>query len=179
MAVKADQPGLLWDLERLFEEADPPGTTGATRTVDKGHGRLEARRLRASDALAGYTYWPGLAQAACLDRQTTVLTTGEVRRQRAYAVTSLPPAAADAPALLRLWRGHWAVENRLHWVRDVGFAEDRSGATVGGVPQMLAALRNAAIGLLRAHGRTAIAAGRRHLARAPHETLLLLGLHGQ
>jgi len=151
--------------------------TGTTHlAVGKGHGRLERRRLWASPALAGHSAWPGLAQALCVEREVTALATGEVRRERAYAVTSLPPAAAGAGDLLRLWRGHWAIENRLHWVRDVGFAEDRSGATAGNVPQMLAALHSTAAGLLRAHGRAAIASARRHLARAPLETLPLLGL---
>jgi len=97
-----------------------------------------------------------------------------VRRDRADAVTSLRPEEADAAALLRPWRGHRRIE-RLHRARDVLFDEDRPGATVGSVPQALAALHNAAIGLLRAHGRTAIAAARRHLARAPHEPLPLGG----
>ena len=176
MAVKADQPGLLWDLERLFEAADPVGAAGAVRSVAKGHGRLEVRRLRASTALAGYSDWPHLAQALCLEREVTALATGEVRRERAYAVTSLPPELADAAALLRLWRGHWGIENRLHWVRDVLFDEDRSGATAGNVPQLLAALRNATIGVLRAHGRPAVASARRHLARAAHEPLPLLAI---
>ncbi len=144
--------------------------------VGKGHGRLERRRLWASSALAGYSVWPGLAQALCVEREVTVLATGEVRRGRAYAVTSLPPTAADARALLRLWRGHWAIENRLHWVRDVLFDEDRSGATAGNVPQMLAALHSTAVGLLRAHGHATVAGARRHLARAAAETLPLLGL---
>ncbi len=176
MAVKGDQPGLRWDVEHVFAEADPPGSTGTARTVDKGHGRLEVRHLRASDALVGYTDWPNLAQALCVERAVTVLATGEIRRERAYAVTSLPPEQANAAALLRLWRGHWAIENRLHWVRDVLFDDDRSGATVGHVPQVLAALHNTVIGLLRAHGRPAIASTRRHLARAPLDTLPFLGL---
>ena len=177
MAVKANQPALLWDLERLFADPGLVAATGTTHlTLDKAHGRLEKRRLWASDALTGYADWPGLAQALCVARETTVLATGEIRSHRAYAVTSLPPELADARVLLRLWRGHWGIENRLHRVRDVLFDEDRSGATVGNVPQLLAALHNTTIGVLRAHGRPALARARRHLARAAHETLPLLGL---
>ena len=179
MAVQANQPDLLWDLERLF--ADRPlaaATGGAARTVDKGHGRLERRELRASAALAGSTDWPGLAQALGVEREVAVLATGEVRRERASAVTSLPPAAADPAALLALGRGHGGIGPRLHWVRDVGFGEDRSGATAG-VPQALAALGNATVGVLRAHGHATVAAARRHLARAAAETLPLLGLQPQ
>jgi predicted transposase YbfD/YdcC len=180
MAVKANQPDLQWEVEHLFANADLVAATSTVhRTVDKGHGRLECRRLWASTALAGYSDWPALAQALCIEREVTILATGEVRRDRAYAVTSLPSTLADAAALLALWRGHGGIENRLHWVRDVLFDEDRSGATVGNVPQMLAALHNTVIGLLRAHDRPAIAAARRHLARAAADTLPLLGLAAQ
>lgn len=175
--VKENQPALDWDLEQLFADPALVAATG-TRTVtcDKGHGRLEVRRLWTSTALDGYSDWPGLAQALCLEREVVRLNTGELRRERAYAVTSLAPNQADAAALLRLWRGHWEIENRLHWVRDVGFAEDRSSARVGSVPQGLAATRNTVIGLLRAPGHTAIAATRRALARNPTATLARIGL---
>ena len=177
MAVKENQPLLRWDLERLFADPALVAASGAAaRTFDKGHGRLEVRRLWASTALDGYSDWPGLAQALCVEREVTRLNTGEVRRERAYAVTSLRPDQADAGALLRLWRGHWGIENRLHWVRDVGFGEDRSAARAGSVPQTLAALRNTAIGLLRAHGHAAIAPTRRLLARDAAATLSLIGL---
>lgn len=177
MVVKENQPTLHWALEQLFADPALVAATG-TRTVtfDKGHGRLEVRRLWTSTALVGYSDWPGLAQALCLERDVTRLNTGEVRRERSYAVTSLPPEQADAATLLRLWRGHWTIENRLHWVRDVGLAEDRSTARVGSVPQSLAAARNTVLGVLRAHGQTAIAATRRALARNPAATLALIGL---
>lgn len=177
MPVKDNQPLLLWDLQRLFADPDLVSATGTrVRTFAKGHGRLEVRRLWSSTALGGYSDWPGLAQGLCLEREVIRLTTGEVRRERAYAVTSLPPASAEAPALLTLWQGHWGIENRLHWVRDVGFSEDRSPARVGSVPQGLAALRNTVIGLLRAHDHPLIATTRRALARNPAAALSLIGL---
>lgn len=77
---------------------------------------------------------------------------------------------------MALWRGHWCIENRLHCVRDVGFAEDRSAARAGGVPQSLAALRNTVIGLLRAQGQTAVASARRALAHHADAAVSLLGL---
>lgn len=175
MVVKANQPQLRWELEQLFADPELVAATGtSTRTVTKGHGRLEVRRLWTSTALVGYSDWPGLAQAVCVEREVVRLNTGEVRRERSYAVTSLRSEQADAAALLALWRGHWSIENRLHWVRDVGFAEDRSPARVGNVPQVLAATRNTVIGLLRAHGRAAIATTRRALARDAASTLPLI-----
>jgi hypothetical protein len=177
MAVKDNQPQLLEDVLRLFADPALVAATGTcARRFSKGHGRLEVRRLWSSCALVGYSDWPGLAQALCLEREVVRLNTGEVRRERAYAVTSVPPEQADAGALLTLWRGHWGIENQLHWVRDVGFAEDRSAARVGKVPHTLAATRNTVIGLLRAHGHAAIAATRRALAHHAEAAVSLLGL---
>jgi hypothetical protein len=177
MPVKENQPLLRWELEQLFADPALVTETGTrARTFAKGHGRLEARRLATSTALVGYSDWPGLAQALCLEREVVRINTGEVHRERVYAVTSLPPHQADARVLLALWRGHWGIENRLHWVRDVGFNEDRSAARAGGVPQGLAALRNTVIGTLRAHGHLAIATTRRALARNPAAALTLIGL---
>lgn len=177
MPVKDNQPQLRWELTHLFADAALVAHTGTrARSFSKGHGRLEVRRLWTSTALLGYSDWPGLAQALCQEREVVQLNTGEVRRERAYAVTSLPPEQADAAALLALWRGHWGIENGLHWVRDVGFSEDRSAARVGGVPQGLAALRNTVIGVLRAHGHAAIAATRRALAHHAVAAVALLGL---
>ena len=62
--------------------------------------------------------------------------------ERAYAITSLPVERADAARLLSIWRGHWGIENRLHWVRDVVFGEDQSRVRTGSAPQLPAALRN-------------------------------------
>ena len=177
MPVKDNQPQLLWELKRLFADPALVADTGASvRHFAKGHGRLEIRRLWSSTGLVGYSDWPGLAQALCVEREVTRLNTGEVRRERAYAVTSLGSERAKAGVLLALWRGHWGIENQLHWVRDVGFHEDRSAARVGGVPHGLAVLRNTAIGLLRAHGHAAIATSRRALAHHPDAAVALLGL---
>ena len=113
MAVKDNQPQLLEEVRRLFADPVLVAATGTTdRRVSKGHGRLEVRRLWSSGALVGYSAWPGLAQALCLEREVVRLNTGEVRRDRAYAVTSLPPEQADAGSLLTLWRGHWGIENQ-------------------------------------------------------------------
>jgi hypothetical protein len=82
---------------------------------------------------------------------------GEVRREVAYAITSAGPEWLGAAELLGCWRGHWGIENRLHWVRDVSFGEDASRIRTGAAPQVMAALRNAAISLLRLAGVSNIA----------------------
>lgn len=92
MVVKENQPQLWWDLEQVFADPALVAATGtAARTVDKGHGRLEVRHLWVSTALVGYSDWPGLGQAVRVERAVARLNTGELRRERAYAVTSLRP----------------------------------------------------------------------------------------
>ena len=71
-------------------------------------------------------------------------------------------------------QGHWGIENRLHWVRDVTFDEDRSQVRTGNAPQVMATMRNTAISLLRLAGVTSIAKGLRHHARHPDEAITCL-----
>ena len=96
--------------------------------------------------------------------------------ERVYAITSLPPERADAARLLAIWRGHWGIENHLHWVRDVVFGEDQSQVRKEPAPQLMAALRNLVIGMLRLSGVKNIAAALRHYSWKPWKTLTLLGL---
>lgn len=141
---------------------------------NKGHGRVERRRLWVSGALVGYTDWPHLAQACRMDR-TRTLGNGKVEQEVSYAVTSLPATEGVPRQLLVLWRGHWGIENRLHWVRDVTFDEDRSQVRSGAAPQIMAALRNATIGLLRLKGSRNIAEACRRCANRPRLALALVG----
>ena len=138
-------------------------------TLDKGHGRVEKRRLQASTRLAEELDWPGLAQVCRVTRTRQVK--GQESQETAYAISSLPREQAGASQLLGWLRGHWGIENRLHWVRDVTFDEDRSRLRTGSGPQVMAAFRNAAIGYLRQLGWTNIAAGIRHFTHRPRELL--------
>ncbi|MGL5865866.1 MAG: transposase [Dermatophilaceae bacterium] len=84
-------------------------------------------------------------------------------------------ACAASPTTLAAWiQGHWGIENKLHWVRDVTFDEDRSQVRTGAAPQVMATLRNLIISLLRLHGWTNIAHALRHHAANNHRTLTLL-----
>jgi predicted transposase YbfD/YdcC len=91
-------------------------------------------------------------------------------------VTSLSHRRADAARLGGLLRGQWSIENRLHWVRDVVFAEDHSRVRTAGGPQVMASLRNLVIGLLRLAGHAKIARALRWIARNPARALALLGV---
>lgn len=117
--------------------------------MSKGHGRLERRAIRVSAHLAGYSALPGLAQVAEVRTEAVRLATGEVSRRVRYLVTSLPPAQADPPRLLRLSRGHWGIENRLFHVKDDSFGEDRHVLQSHAAGSTLSLLRTAAVNVLR------------------------------
>lgn len=79
------------------------------------------------------------------------------------------------PDVIATWtQGHWGIENKLHWVRDVTFDEDRSRVRTGTGPAMMAAIRNLVISLYRLAGATNIAKALRHTARHPGRALKLL-----
>lgn len=118
--------------------------------------------------------WPHLEQVCRLERQRTVK--GKKQVEVSYAISSLPATDAEARRLLSISRGHWGIENRLHWVRDVTFDEDRSQIRTGAAPQLMAALRNLVISLVRSAGQTNVAAALRHHAAHPAEALVLAGL---
>ena len=126
-----------------------------------------ALNARAGEAGVHAKPWPRLAQVCRVERRRVHVRTGEVEREVGFAVTSLPPERADAAALLGLLRGHWGIENRLHWVRDVTYDEDRSQVRTGSAPQVCAACRNPAIALLRRGGATNVAAACRTYAGRP------------
>ena len=175
--AKENQPTLYADIRLLFE-APPPiprGQEWATaETCNRGHGRVERRRLQATTALNDYLAWPGVQQVFCLSRQVT--RRGITTTETVYGLTSLDPTRASAEQLLCLTRQHWHCENKSHWVRDVVFDEDRSQLRRGHLPHVMAALRNATLSLLRAAGHTHIASALRYFAAQPQRALTLLEL---
>jgi hypothetical protein len=107
------------------------------KTFDKGHGRIEVRIIQTSTVLNEYLEFPYVAQVCRIKRLTYKLNGEFMRSEVAYGITSLSPEKADAKRLLSLNRGHWCIENRLHWVRDVTFDEDRSQVRVGEGPRVM------------------------------------------
>jgi len=164
-------------IKALFDASlwlrEPPQTA---ESLDLGHGRLEKRRLQASSALSDHQLWPGLQQVFAIEREVTHQKSGKSSREVVYGCTSLSAERASAEVLLKLVRGHWRIENRSHWVRDVTFDEDRSQERKGNIPQVMAALRNTVIGLLRKAGQSNIAAACRKFAAQPQAALALIGI---
>jgi predicted transposase YbfD/YdcC len=177
LIVKENQ-GELFRLLQLYLDGPlrPYVRVQEQQEGDMGHGRSERRHLRVTAAVAGKLGWPGLSQGFRLERWAREKKTGKERQEVVYGITSLPAALAGAEQLLRLTRGQWTIENRSHWVRDVTFGEDQSQVRCGSIPQVLAAVRNTAIGLLRRAGHTNMAAATRYYAARPCEALALLGI---
>ncbi|MHB1595955.1 MAG: ISAs1 family transposase [Streptosporangiaceae bacterium] len=164
MTVKANMPTLYRQLKKL-----PWATVPAVSAVSTGHGR-RARRTIKTVQVPAWIEFEGAAQVAQLRR--TVTRKGKKTVEVAYLITS--DRAAD-PATLAAWvRGHWEIENRLHWVRDVTYLEDKSLVRAGNAPRVMATLRSLAISILRIDGHANIAAANRHHARDPQRTLNLL-----
>lgn len=113
--------------------------------------------------------WPSLGQACRVERRRRVYHRGQWHDEVevTYAITSLPPERADARLLPGHLRGHWGIEHKLHWVRDVTFDEDRSQVRTGAAPQVMATCRNLALALLRRHGHLTIAEALRTYASRP------------
>jgi predicted transposase YbfD/YdcC len=200
--VKENQPTLRRDLEDTFagleghlsrnggevpvwleREWERDGVTFTQhREVSSGHGRTEAREAWAvsdpeMNAYAGTSGsvgepWPSLRQVVRLKRERTAK--GKTTTETTFLVTSLAPGEADAERLLGYNRDYWKIENRLHWVRDETLGEDRSQVRTGAAPQVMAALRNLTLTLLRRQGFANIAAALRTFAGRPRTAVALV-----
>jgi hypothetical protein len=137
---------------------------------------LEVRHIWTSTELNGYLNFPYAAQVYVIQRETTNLVTGGFRTETVYGLTSLTPEKASPVRLLALNRGHWGIENRLHWVRDFVFDEDRCRIRKHAGAEVMAALRNLAISLLRLAGAVHIAPAFRACAGNRLRPLRLIGL---
>lgn len=171
--VKANQPTLYEDIGLAF---DTPVFGEEYRfTEDVGHhgDRQEVRRLWSTGALRGYLDWPGAQQVMKIERE--VEQKGKMTCDVRYAITSLGDHVGPE-ALLGYVRGHWRIENRLHWVRDVTMGEDASQVRKGSAPQVMAVLRNVVLGILRLMGVPNIAAAIREISWTSGQALRGLGL---
>lgn len=162
LKVKANQPQLYDDIQRLFTDPPPQPDFQEAKRAGKANGRLEVRTLTVSSLLQGYSDWPHLAQVFQLVRRAVVLKTGEVSEVITYGVTSLTKEEATPRELLAIVRDHWGIENGLHYRRDVSLLEDRSRLRTGHAPQALAAINNLVLTLIAKAGFRNARHARRH-----------------
>lgn len=169
LTVKGNQPALHSQLAGLPWADVPTGHFAG----GKAHGRIEQRTLKVLTVTAGIAF-PHAAQALQITRRTRKPSNSQWSTETVYAVTDLTAAQAQPQQLADWIRGHWHIENKLHWVRDVTFDEDRSQIRTGHGPQVMASLRNLAISALRLAGHTNIAHAVRHYANRPDRPVTLL-----
>ena len=167
LMVKDNQPTLKEHLVTYF--ADPDATCEQDQTIDFQRGRKEVRSIKLTTDLNDYLQqdWPGVLQVAQLSRTVTVKKTGETSTEVVYLITTLSQPQATPLRLLELVRGHWWIENRSHYVRDVTFQEDSSRLRTGHAPPIMASLRNLVIPLIHRHGSSQIISTRRSLSSHP------------
>jgi predicted transposase YbfD/YdcC len=168
-AVKDNQRGLLAVLDTLPWHQAPI----SHRTCDRGHGRQETRTIQVLPAPGGL--FPHAARAFLIERSVRDLSGTLTSAAAGLGITSLTPGCASPARLARHVRGHWAIENKLHWVRDTAFGEDHAQLRKGSTPHVLAALRNLATGALHAAGRPKIIASLQWISRDPTRALAILG----
>ena len=161
MTVKGNMPTLYRQLKKL-----PWSRIPAVSSVSTDHGRRARRTIKVALAPA-WIEFAGAAQVAQVRRTVT--------KKAKKTVEVITSDRLAGPAALAAWnRGHWEIENKLHWVRDVTYQEDKSLVRTGKAPRVMASLRSLAISLLRLAGHSNTAAANRHHARDPQRTLRLL-----
>jgi predicted transposase YbfD/YdcC len=180
--VKENQGTRYRDLERLF--APEPVVKGfspashddfqTVSTFDHAHGRSEWRTLTVSSALQGYLDWPFAAQVFKLEQRFVRVADGKEFHEVSYGVTSLTRAEASPQQLLALKRGHWGIENGLHYRRDETLREDWYHLTRGHTAHVMTILNNLVLGLILRQGKRNVPQARRHYDAHPEEALHLV-----
>lgn len=169
LVAKGNQARLQADIRQYFQPVRrAPGWHGTAlpqrmaRQVNKGHGRIEKRTLTLMAASEAYLQWPGVQQVFRLERHTVVITTGEVTVETIYGLTSCGPAKADADQLLQWLRAYWAIENSLHYRRDVTLREDGTRTAFPGLARAIAIVNNFMLGLVQKLGYGNLPSARRY-----------------
>ena len=154
LALKGNHPRMLADVVALFADARAALQTeyglSSARSVDVAHGRAEIRRAFVISDPQAIAYlnegkrWAGLQSVAMIEAERTL--NGTTTTEQRYYLLNQVREAADVNAVVR---GHWGIENRLHWVLDVTFHEDASRIRSGNAPQNMGVLRHIALNLLR------------------------------
>jgi predicted transposase YbfD/YdcC len=150
LAVKDNQPTLHSEIATAFAEAEAAGSKlRKDTTANEGHGRVEQRTvcvLPAKKLATQQGRWVGLATLVMVVREITCKATGKLSTEVSYSISSLKPNARE---LGKAIRGHWSIENGLHWVLDVVFKEDARRIYDRQAAQNIAFLNRLALSLLR------------------------------
>jgi predicted transposase YbfD/YdcC len=158
--LRANQ-GKMYELAKEHFEKMTDQYLDRASSLEKGHGRIDERKILTSFRLSGRIEFPYLEQVFRIRRKSDQVKTGKQSEQTIYGITSLPVEEYGAAELLDLTRKHWQIENGLHYRRDVTFKEDEVRKKSKNAGQIMAALNNLAIGILRKIGWKNLAKARR------------------
>lgn len=180
--VKGNQSQLLRDLQDWFDTqvlllpgmGCPPKDFCSATLTNKGHGRLEVRRLTTSSQLNDFLDWPFLQQVFQLERTITFSKTGKTRHETLYGVTSLSAEQASPSQLLQMLRSYWHIENSLHYPRDVTLHEDQTRFKKHSAAHNMAIINNLVLALIAKSHFTFVPSARRFFAAHPEHALALL-----
>ena len=154
--AKGNQSQMEADI-RLWFEPEPAPLPGqgrlpkdfkSAKTVNKGHGRIEVRKITVSSQLRDFFDWPYLEQVFKLERKVIDIKSGVVRKRVIYGFTSLSRDEVAPAKLLALIRSYWGIENGLHYRRDVTLREDKTRITDRNAGQVMACINNLVLGVL-------------------------------
>lgn len=180
MIVKKNQAVLYEYLDLLFRLPPHPADHEVWQTVgpttEKGHGRLETRTLTCGNAHIEDVDWPDVQQVVRRECERIILKTGKHTTEVTYGLISLRPDEAGAAVIEAFWRGHWTIENRLHYIRDVTFGEDAGHAAQGATAHVLATLRNGLLYLFRQAHWISVPDALAHYGAAVVRAFTLIGL---
>lgn len=146
LAVKENQPHLLDDIKEAF--AQTPAITSNT-TIEKSHGRIEKRTCKVindMDWISKKEYWKNLQSIISIETQRTIVATGEIQTEQRFYIASLVATATNFNQIIR---GHWGIENKLHWSLDIIFREDYSTKQAGNAAENFSTITKIALNLLK------------------------------
>ena len=173
-SVKKNQPQLREDIATFFASDGEPENGAAAETVNKGHGRIEKRRLRASCGLNDYLDWPQVQQVFKVERRFEHVKEGKTTHKTVYGITSLTLDQADPQRLLEIVRTHWSIENGRRYRRDETLREDWCHLRLGHAQRMMAVVNNLVLGLLLRRGVSNVPQQRRWYAARWDKALKLI-----
>ena len=175
MVAKDNQPRLLTSIAAHFLDAPSTLAIQSHHTLEKGHGRIERRVIEATAAPQAWISWPGAKQVLRRTCTRRDVKSGKTTVCVSYGVTSLSPTTATPADLERLWRHHWTIENKTHYIRDVSMGEDACQVRTANAPRALTILRNIVLNALKAGAWHSIPAAQRALAASVRFVLSFLG----
>jgi predicted transposase YbfD/YdcC len=141
-ALKGNQPGLFQNVTTKFIPEF------SYEQINKGHGRIEKRSISICPQLDPLRFWPGLKTLIRVESERQIIRHNHIKveKETRYYISSLSATAREFGERIR---GYWGVENKVHYVRDVTQAEDKSRIRTTPLPQLFAIARNFTLNLYR------------------------------